>query len=79
MALLTTKSFERINKERNFIHIPVASGYTVFTQGNKKIFQIDTYGTIDRQEVGKISQSIQIDKPMAELLVLKLKEFFELE
>jgi hypothetical protein len=79
MALLTQKEFKRINKERNSIHVPVAAGYTVFTYANTKIFQIDTYGTTDRQEPGKLSQSIQIDKPMAEILVSKLKEVFELE
>ncbi len=43
---------------------------------NKRYFQIDTYGRKHREYPGKISQSIQIDKPVVKQIIkLLIREF----
>lgn len=79
MALLVSKMFKHVNKEKNSIHAPASAGYTVFTLGNQRIFQIDTYGRSTRQDPGKISQSVQIDESMAKILIEKLQKTFDLK
>ena len=76
MALITKRNISRINKERNMVHESVEATYCVFSKGENKYFQIDTYGSEGRQLKSKISQSIQIDREMAiELVELLQKEF----
>ena len=73
MALV--KKFVKLEKQRNSVHREVDYTYTVFddSMGNK-IFQIDTYGSPDREIKGKVSQSIQLDKESAEELIKIIKE-----
>lgn len=74
MALLTKEKFTKKDKERNTVHNKVSTTYTTFTNDGKKYFQIDTYGSPNRELKGKLSQSIQIDKEMAkELITIQLK------
>lgn len=76
MALITKRNFSRINKERNMVHESIEATYCVFSKGENKYFQIDTYGSAGRQLKSKISQSIQVDREMAiELIELMKKEF----
>ena len=77
MALIQPNSFSRIEKSRNAVHKPVSATFTVFDDSGQKYFQIDTYGTNERIMPEKVSQSLQIDKKMALMLVDILhKEFF---
>ncbi len=70
MVLITKRHFSHIDKERNTVHESVDATYCSFTKGEEKYFQIDTYGSENRQLKDKISQSIQIDCSMAiELLI----------
>jgi len=78
MALLQSKFFKHIEKERCTEHEPAEATYTKFSKNGRSFFQIDTYGTRKRRSKGKISQSIQVDKEMAEVLVSKLRETFGL-
>jgi hypothetical protein len=78
MARLNIKDFNKITKERNNVHDYVSSKYCSFEINNMKYLQIDTYGSNDREFKDKISQSIQIDKEMAEKLVNILKNEFEI-
>lgn len=71
MAQIRPESFKRIEKNRNTIHEPVHTTYTVFEMDGKKYIQFDTYGRIDRENPDKISQSIQMDKNTA-LYIVKL-------
>jgi hypothetical protein len=58
MALI--KKLEQLTMDRNSIHEPVSATYTIFTgDDGKKYLQIDTYGSSQRQILGKKSQSIQ--------------------
>ena len=76
MAQIDIENIERIEKERNSIHEKVYTTYSVFEKDNKRYFQIDTYGRNDRENPGKISQSIQIDKPVAKQIIkLLIREF----
>lgn len=47
------------------IHKPIKATYTIFEEDGKTIFQIDTYGSPEREMPEKISQSFQVDKEMA--------------
>lgn len=52
--------------------------YSTFDSYGEHYVQIDTYGRSDREQPGKISQSIQLDKEMASYLVDLLKREFDL-
>lgn len=76
MALITKRHFSHIEKERSNVHESVDATYCTFTKGENKYFQIDTYGSENRQIKDKISQSIQLDREMAiELVELLQREF----
>ena len=76
MALLKKDYIEKINNMRNSVHKPVQATYTVFEEDGKTIFQIDTYGSPEREMPEKVSQSIQFDEDMAKFLVTELKKTF---
>lgn len=74
MALLQTMT--KVTKDRQARHKPTDGGWSVFTADGVTYFQLDTYGTGDRQDVGTVSQSIQIDRQRAADLVSALREVF---
>ena len=78
MALIKEENIEKLEKTRNTIHQEVQATYTIFEKDCQKLFQIDTYGAPGRKMPEKISQSIQIDKRMAEYLVRILQKEFDL-
>ena len=53
------RKLEQIQLERDSKHSEVNSTYTVVTNDDGKFLQIDTYGSAERQESGKKSQSIR--------------------
>lgn len=79
MALLDENSLKRVIKN-NKVHKKVISEYSIFEdcEGNK-FLQLDTFGTQDRMFKDKISQSIQIDKYVAQKLIDILKREFLLK
>lgn len=78
MAQIDIKSIEKLPKERNTVHEKVYATYSTFDNYGDHYVQIDTYGRSDREQPGKISQSIQIDRETAAYLVDLLKREFEL-
>jgi hypothetical protein len=78
MARIDVKKAKKIEKERNTIHKEVDATYTSFYSRGIKYIQFDTYGSNDRQFIGKISQSIQLDRKSAEELIKLLKMEFSL-
>ena len=78
MALITKDNMKKLDKDRNSVHSKVRATYTTFTSDGKKYFQIDTYGSENRQLKDKISQSIQLDRDMAIELVELLQREFDL-
>lgn len=76
MAKVIIKDMSRIEKQNNRVHEDVRATFTTFLYNGKKYFQIDTYGSINREHTEKISQSFQIDADSAKLLIeLFHKEF----
>ena len=78
MAQIKIEEFERIEKSRNTVHDAVYATYTVFEQSGERYLQIDTYGKSGRENPGKISQSIQINKEIAQILIEMMKQEFQL-
>lgn len=62
MALIVMERYERQNKDNNRVHKEVDATYTDFFEGGIRYFQIDTYGTDNREFRGKVSQSIQMSE-----------------
>ncbi len=54
------RKMEPISLERNSKHTEVNATYTVVHDSDGDFLQIDTYGSIDRQEIGKKGQSIRL-------------------
>ena len=74
MAQLDIEKIERLNKDRNTVHEKVYTTYSTFNSCGKHYVQIDTYGRSDREQPGKISQSIQLDESSAKYLFDLLKK-----
>ena len=77
MARIDVKKMNRLEKQRNTVHDEVNATYTVFMKDDKRYFQIDTYGRIERDMPEKISQSIQLDEGSVVALVDLLNEIRE--
>lgn len=69
MAQLDLDNIERIEKQRNSVHEKVYTTYTSFEMYGEKYIQIDTYGRSDRENPGKISQSLQLNRDTAKYLI----------
>lgn len=69
MALLDSTKIHKIDKSKVSVHKPVQCTYSVFEEGGKRYFQIDTYGSEDREIHHKLSQSIQFDEETARVLI----------
>ena len=78
MAQIDIEKIEKLDKDRNTIHEKVYTTYSSFDKFGKHYFQIDMYGRSDREQPGKISQSIQFDKETASYLFDLLKKEFDL-
>lgn len=73
MARIIVADMKREDKSRNQIHEVVYGTFTTFQIGDESFFQLDTYGSGSRENPGKISQSIQIDRQSALALIELVK------
>ena len=73
MAQIDIETIEKLHKDRNTVHEKVYATYSTFNSCGKHYVQIDTYGRSDREQPGKISQSIQLDEKSARYLFDLLK------
>ena len=71
-------NINKVDKDRNIIHDKVYTTFSSFDNYGVHYVQIDTYGRSNREQPGKISQSIQLDKETASYLVDLLKREFDL-
>jgi len=78
MARISILDFEKRNSERIKLQETVKSTFCSFYDGEKKYFQIDTYGSENRKNYGQPSQKIQFDKEMAIELIKIIKEEFNI-
>jgi hypothetical protein len=76
MALVT--GFEPKELAHASAQKPVEASYSSVEIGGERFFQIDTYGSAERQMVGKRSQSIRLNRQAAEQLISLLKQEFSL-
>jgi hypothetical protein len=76
MSRITT--LERIEKDRNLLqNVDHHASYCIFEKDGEKYFQIDTYGSQNREDARKSSQIIQFDRKFAkELVSLLISEFW---
>ena len=76
MSRITT--LEKIEMERNTKQGEVRATYCIFEKDGEKYFQIDTYGSEEREFVGQPSQKIQFNGAFAKKLVsILVEEFWE--
>jgi len=54
------RNLEKINLERDSAHTEVEGTYSIINSAEGNYLQIDTYGSKERQEQGKKSQSIRL-------------------
>ena len=74
MAQIDIETIEKSDKDRNTIHEKVYTTYSTFDNDGKHYVQIDTYGRNEREQPGKISQSIQLDEQSAKYIFDLLKK-----
>jgi len=75
MALIVGDELKKINKSKNAVHRQTKATYSVFIDTNgQRYFQLDTYGSTEREFPEKISQSIQLDKETAKYLIQLLRK-----
>ena len=77
MAQIDITTIEKLHKDRNTVHEKVYTTYSTFDNYGKHYVQIDTYGRRDREQPGKISQSIQLDEKSAKCLFDLLKSEYK--
>ena len=77
MAQIDITTIEKLHKDRNTVHEKVYTTYSTFDNYGKHYVQIDTYGRSDREQPGKISQSIQLDENSAKFLFDLLKSEYK--
>jgi hypothetical protein len=79
MARLTINEFHFVNKARYNVQNAVSASYATFSDNNRrKYFQIDTYGSPDREAAGQVSQTIQFDETFARELVRILRDEYDI-
>ena len=78
MARVDRNHLELKYPNRNSIHGIVKATYFFFNYNEEIYFQIDTYGSNDREVQGIPSQKIQFDQKTAEIFIKILKEGFKI-
>lgn len=77
MAQIDVETIEKFEKRNIIIHDKVYTSYSVFDLYGEHYVQIDTYGKSDRENPGKVSQSIQFDEESARFLYDLLKKEYK--
>lgn len=78
MARIILTDAVKIEKEKNAVHEPVETSYSVFEKDGKRYIQFDTYGRKGRKYPSKISQSFQLDRKEAGMMSALLEKEFHL-
>ena len=66
MALVN--KMDKISRNVRGLHEEVEATYNVFDSKGEKYVQINTYGSKDRKEKGKVSQTIQLSEKVIKQL-----------
>lgn len=70
------RSLTHVTKERQSRHGESDGGWSIAKVDGVTYFQLDTYGSDDRQQESTISQSIQLDRERALQLISALRQTF---
>ena len=73
------RSFTSKGRERYSVHDEIEADYFSFERDGRKLLQIDTHGRSTRENPGKQSQTIQLDKEGAAALFQILKNEFHFD
>lgn len=71
-------AFKKGSRERYSVHDEIDAEYFSFERDGRRLFQIDMYGREQRENRGKTSQTIQLDREAALLLTSILQREFNL-
>ena len=74
MALVT--SIVEASKERQRTHDPVECSASIFDRNGQRYLQLDTYGSANRKNPGKQSQTLQFNHDSAQQLVELIRKSF---
>lgn len=74
MALI--KKFESVEADVQRLHGAVTCGFRSFVVDGRRVLQLDTYGSTERQIPNKVSQSVQLDVDGARKLIEIIEEAF---
>lgn len=74
MAII--RSLSRGSSDVSRHRTTVDATFQVVTDGTGTLFHLSTYGSDDRASQPKVSQTIQLDRDGAELLITALREAF---
>jgi hypothetical protein len=77
MAVITSLSPTQRERELSLHRTRVTGFYGLFENEGRKFIQIDTLGSSDRQMLGKLSQTIQLDQTSAHELWRLLGSYFD--
>ena len=69
-------SFEEVASGNDRLHADVQCGYKIFDYAGSRVLQLDTYGSDERKILGKVSQSVQVDREAAEELMRIIERAF---
>ncbi len=78
MARIDSKHFDVANKN-NSVHQQVEAKYSFFNDNGVNYFELETFGSTNRENPGKQSQIIQFDEATAKVLVNLLIDKFKLK
>ena len=67
--MATVRTFTHRELDRVSTHGEVEATISLVDIGGEKFLQIDTYGSVDRQMPGKVSQSLHLSKEALDELV----------
>jgi hypothetical protein len=70
------REFRQVSSDKHSAHKPVSCGWRAFDSGGVTFLQFDTYGSESRQILGKVSQSFQVDRQGATMLLKLIRDTF---
>jgi hypothetical protein len=70
------RDFRQVSSDKTGVHKPVSCGWQAFSSDGQTVLQLDTYGSEERQILGKVSQSIQLDREGAAALLKLIRQSF---
>lgn len=76
VGMAFVSEFREVVSDTNGLHKPVICGWRKFDVEDRTILQLDTYGTAQRQIPNKVSQSVQLDREGAAVLLRLIRDTF---